>query len=161
MNTDPLAQLKDIHLPEPVSWWPPAPLWWLLAAIILGLCIWLFIRRRRQQRQQAYRQDALQLWRQLPADSGREQCQAINILLKRTALHAYGPECATLHGELWLEFLDASLPGSDSAFSTGPGHILANGPYQPQPEYDSEALLALTRRWLKEHSPHAGERPDA
>jgi hypothetical protein len=36
--TDPLAQLRDIHLPEAVSWWPLAIGWWLVAIVcILGL----------------------------------------------------------------------------------------------------------------------------
>lgn len=29
-----MNELKDIHLPDPVSWWPPAPGWWLLAVIV-------------------------------------------------------------------------------------------------------------------------------
>ena len=40
MNTpDPLAQLRDIHLPEPVSWWPPALGWWLVAMTVMTLLI--------------------------------------------------------------------------------------------------------------------------
>ncbi|MFB0988929.1 MAG: DUF4381 domain-containing protein, partial [Gammaproteobacteria bacterium] len=37
-----LAQLADIHLPEPVSYWPPAIGWWILAAIVLFMLVILF-----------------------------------------------------------------------------------------------------------------------
>ena len=30
MQADSLAQLRDIQLPEPISWWPLAPGWWVL-----------------------------------------------------------------------------------------------------------------------------------
>ena len=35
-----LSQLKDIHQPTPVSWWPPAIGWYLLVIVI---CITAFI----------------------------------------------------------------------------------------------------------------------
>ena len=47
---DPLAELRDIHLPEAVSLWPLAPGWWLLLALIaavLGLSIAVWLRRYR------------------------------------------------------------------------------------------------------------------
>ena len=39
---DPLAQLRDIHLPGPVESWPPAIGWWILLAIILLLVLAVF-----------------------------------------------------------------------------------------------------------------------
>ena len=30
LPTDPLAELRDIHLPPEIGWWPPAYGWWIL-----------------------------------------------------------------------------------------------------------------------------------
>ena len=38
---DPLANLRDIYLPEPITAWPPAIGWWAL--ILLGLLLLSYI----------------------------------------------------------------------------------------------------------------------
>ena len=41
--------LRGLHFPEPISWWPLAPGWWLLLAIflvVLGLLLRSWLRRR-------------------------------------------------------------------------------------------------------------------
>lgn len=112
---DPLAELKDIHLPPPISAWPPAPGWWVLAALFLlaliaGIALWL-----RHRRRTAYRRAALRALDQLHNDwqqqhNDMQTLHAINQLLKRTALAAYPrTEVAALGGDAWLDFLDRQL----------------------------------------------------
>lgn len=160
---DPLAQLKDIHLPEPVGWWPLAWGWWLLIALLLmviGALLWRAHVRRRRQR---YRREALALLehayrdyqRNSPDPSTRRQyLQQVSQLLRRTALSALPDareaDLAALSGQQWLRFLDLSA-SLTPAFTEGPGHILADGPYQPDPEVDVEALHRLAQQWIRAH----------
>ena len=55
-----------------------------------------------------------------------------------------------LQGADWLAFLDRSYGGT--AFSSGPGHVLAEAPYRPDAEAgDPAALVALVRLWVRKH----------
>ena len=51
MNPDSLP-LRDIHLPAPLGWWPLAPGWWIVGALVFALLIagliWLWKRQNRQ-----------------------------------------------------------------------------------------------------------------
>ena len=51
MEQDPLSQLRDIHIPPPEGFWPPAPGWWFVLLLVIGLAIAItvWLRRRRQK----------------------------------------------------------------------------------------------------------------
>jgi len=110
-----LAQLRDIHLPAPVGWWPPAPGWWLLAAVLLAALVALIVLLVRRRRRRRYRRVALREARALFAhwqqhNDTSAYLQAVNRLLKQTALAAYPQQqVAALSGADWLGFLDAKL----------------------------------------------------
>ena len=55
---------------------------------------------------------------------------------------------ARLTGEAWLRHLDRQV--GSTAFSQGPGQVLARGPYQARCEYDVEALFQLMQHWLEQ-----------
>ena len=106
--------LRDLHLPDAVSWWPLAPGWWVLIALaLIGLAFlvraWLKIRARGAARRYALRQlneiVAEYEERKNPVEFGVQ----LSELLRRTML-AYAPrlDVAGLTGDAWLEKIDAA-----------------------------------------------------
>ena len=151
---DPLSALADIHLPAEVSWWPPAPLWWLVAALVLAAigygCYLLFLRWQNRQRLRVALEEirrAHTRWQQTQAsdkDAGLALLHACNSTLKRVALvHYPDTDVAALHGQKWLEFLDHGSPGSD--FTGGAGRILADGSYRRHYTADAATAAALVQ----------------
>ena len=62
---DPLTiPLRDIHLPEQISWWPLAPGWWILLAIpvigLLGYLVFRYLRRDKMKRRLSNRLDVIE-----------------------------------------------------------------------------------------------------
>lgn len=126
--------LRDLHLPEAIGWWPPAPGWWLLAGVLLAALAWVLVRAwRRWRRERARRLALRELARLRREHRARPDPVALgarlSVLLRRTML-AYGArgEVAGLTGERWLEWLDRGL--EDRPFSAGPGRSLAELPYR-------------------------------
>ncbi|AUM11493.1 DUF4381 domain-containing protein [Ketobacter alkanivorans] len=153
--TDPLSQLRDIHLPEAVGWWPPAIGWWLLAllliSIVCGSIYWMIWRHRRL----AYKREAIAHMESIRARylSSRDDAKLLSelsSLLKRTAITRYGrDEIAGMAGNQWLAFLDST--GQTSEFSEGSGRVLAER-FTPSPRIDSTELLNAVDQWLKKQS---------
>ena len=153
---DPLQQLRDIHLPAEISWWPPACGWWLLMLLlVIGIAVGILRERQRRQRR-AYRragQQELELlyeqW-QASGDTG-DFLQQLNEVLKRTALYSYpGIEIAALSGASWTAFLDRDWDSSNPhQFSGGP---LESAPYSGQfQSVDVNHLLQSSLLWLQDH----------
>lgn len=143
--------LRDVHVPGDVAWWPPAPGWWLLVLIPLvlaaGYAMWRHwrFRRSRQPRRCAHR--ALLRIRMAYAAHGdsRRLLRDLSGCLRRVALTvAPRSEVAALTGQDWLAFLDRHVPGQP--FQAGAGRVLAEGPYRPAVDFDTEALLNLSEQ---------------
>ncbi len=157
MSPDPLASLKDWHLPAPLSWWPPAPGWWILAGFALaGVLValrWWWLRRRRGALSRAALRELEALRSSLAtAGDGRAFVAAVSRLLRRLALGRYPREqAAGLCGEAWLAFLDAT--GGEGGFSEGPGRVLADGIYRADPMvgagFDPQPLYRLAATWIR------------
>ncbi len=161
---DPLAALRDIHLPPAVEAWPPAPGWWGLGLLALGALLVLSIWAGRRWRATRYRRTGLaelrelrNRWEQNAADA--RLLPDLATLLKRVALSAWPrQEVAGLSGERWVRFLDDTLQTRE--FSMGAGQVLIHGPYQSSSRLDPE-LLTLAERWIRRHRVQAVQVPPA
>ena len=111
MNENALP-LRDLHLPDAIGWWPLAPGWWLVLAIVsaaLGYLAWRLYKRwlfnapRRYALRELARFEAEYLEHRNPVTLGKQ----LSELLRRGML-AYAPreEVAGLTGEAWLAWLD-------------------------------------------------------
>ena len=153
---DPLAQLKDIHLPQAIGWWPPAIGWWLVALILLAVIIFAAIWVWKRYQSQAYRRHAELQLAQIRERFQQQQdrCQLLSelsVLLKRTCITRYGRDrVAGLVGKEWLQFLDQT--GATHAFTQGQGNALVNQRFRPAPDVDGNELIQLVQNWLKKQS---------
>lgn len=151
-GVDPLAQLRDIHLPEPISWWPPAPGWWLLAIILLAVIAATSHFMRRYIRKNRYRKEALKELKLINENrighSTRDILEQIAILLRRVAIQSCGREAvAPLVGKSWLRFLNSK--GKTDQFTKGPGKVLEEGLYRQTAEADLDQLFPLVEKWIR------------
>ena len=154
-GADPLAQLRDIHLPQSVGDWPLAPGWWILMALALAAVGYGLFWAARHYRNRAYRREAvsaldraLKRWASEDVDA-MEYLQEQNRLLKRVAIRSFGRSAvASLHGRAWSAFLDKH-------WSQGPAFSLCHYGemlYATEPgKADIENLHTLARDWLKQH----------
>ena len=158
-SEDPLAQLRDLHLPQAVADWPPALGWWLLAGLVLFGLVWSMRALHRRYKSNAYRRFAQRELKAIVAEhaeiqDARRALSRLQFLMKRVAMTAFNrAEVAALSGVAWTQFLDAT--STTSQFSLGPGELLIDGPYQATQDHASNelnALFSLCAEWLKYHS---------
>jgi hypothetical protein len=150
--------LRDIHLPGPIGWWPPAPGWWLLLGLLLTALaaygVFYYLARHRRVALQSLARVRLAL------EQGAEpvDClQHVSTLLRRFAMTtaARQPEAervdvAGLIGEQWLGYLDSRWQRAE--FAAGVGRRLLAAPYsRPNSVAREEALglATLATDWLR------------
>jgi len=150
-----LADLRDIHLPDAVSWWPPATGWWLLVLLVIVIIvisrrIFKYIQNKPLNKLAIVEFRKIELSFQSHQDK-TQLAQDISVLLRRICL-SYKPrkEAASLTGKDWLEFLTNMT--EDNYFSEQLGDIIFNAPYQKQSQFDSHELISSCKNWI-EHLP--------
>jgi len=160
-SEDLLNQLADIHLPEPVGFWPPAPGWWILAVVLLiaaGLA-WRWYARERARREivgHALAELDRCYQRYTAADGDSETADErrlryvneVNSVLRRVALvHFPGANVASLGGREWVDFIREN--GDSSRLDDELAVALSYGRFQTRCDVNTEALYDLGQAWIR------------
>jgi len=108
--TDPLAQLKDIHLPEAIQPWPIAIGWWALAFVSIALIILLSYTLKAYRVKQAWRKAAKQQLQTLAAETNFTsfENQALTLIRQLLVQHG-GARVKHLSGEALKQFFNQQL----------------------------------------------------
>ncbi len=146
--------LRDIHLPAAVSWWPPAPGWWIalgLCLLIALLLVWLKKRSQRIIFQHEARKEFQQLLQNYEEQHANRQqlLRDLNALLRRTVLSYYPRKnVAGLTGKVWIEQLH-SLSGT-AAFDPQAQMLLTQAAYMATPPEDLQPLIEQVKNWIEQ-----------
>lgn len=159
--TDALTDMADIHLPAEPGFWPLAPGWWVLAALLLALLVYGAYRlQKRLQLHRRYRNALRELDKcltSLQAGSGHNGAtmeqrliyvNEVNSVLRRVALlHFAHDRVAGLSGQAWVAFIKQH----DRAGRLTPelAGALAEGRFAPRCDVDTQALHGMARDWIK------------
>ncbi|MDE0841245.1 MAG: DUF4381 domain-containing protein [Porticoccaceae bacterium] len=109
-NEDPLSELRDIHLPDAISMWPPAPGWFLIIALAIIALLWLVRKLSHRHRSRLYRRQALQqLQLIIDQDIPSWQLQQLFTLLRQTAHSIYeAADTSSLGVDDFINFLQST-----------------------------------------------------
>ena len=158
MNPDLLSQLRDIHAAARVSWWPPAPGWWLLAALAIAGRVYLILQARAVLVRRRPIKAARALYQKLYNDhlggviNERQYLHEASELLKRLFIHGLHDDRARkANDDEWPHLLDERSASSE--FSEGPGRQLGNQRFRITPDVDAASLHPLLSKLLNEVRP--------
>lgn len=154
MNSE--LQLRDIHLPPDVGFWPPALGWWVLL-LVLAILLVLLLRWWQRRKPAAPRRSGKLIMHSALAelddieqqhrDNPAELVKKTSALLRRCAISLHGRHrISGLTGQAWLTFLDGQ--SRQPVFGDRFKAMLTELPYREETGADVDDLLVAVRYWL-------------
>lgn len=156
-----LEQLADIHLPPAVSYWPPAPGWWLLAILVISALVWAVLLISRRIKQRRICDFALKeldtIYRQFDEDCQQPEVNEnsarlrfvnqLNSIFRRVALWHYpNSSIASLGGTEWVDFIRKK--GDSSGMTDEIAEVISQGRFRPHCDVDVNSLYQFAQQWI-------------
>ena len=154
MQSDPLQQLKPLHLPPDPSWWPPAIGWWVLLLVLVILTAWTvysmtkFFRAMRPVRHGKYLLSDLYTSLKLGHISDEDFVHLSNQLIKRVLVPGLGEN--QIFKAIWIAMAGgARFNLGSNSFSQGAGKVLGNERFTENFSVDCDKLYLALNQLLK------------
>ena len=145
MNTEPLKQLKDLHLPDPIGTWPLAYGWYIAILITLALVLSLSYAAFKARKASQAKRLALKALKKLEINylkqpDASQMAYQLTVLLKRVCFAYYPREkIASLHSQTWHKFLGEPEWNE----------VLMRLSYQKSNHEDLSLLFTPIKNWIK------------
>lgn len=145
------ASLRDIHLPDAVSWWPPAIGWWIVLALIIASVIFipkLYRRATYTPLKKVANDTFMEIIKQHKKNNnGLEFVVNTSQFLRQTAMSYTGREqVAQLTGDKWVQALNNI--SVKKIFTDSLKQSLIDAPYQKDSSVNTEQLINAVQEWL-------------
>ena len=156
MNNFEQLPLRDIHLPEPVSWWPPGLGWWLLLAVSIPVAflIWrgfknLSVQRQKRNLRRSIQREIDRIEAEYHSTTNANKLlQDLSILVRRVAMSNYPrKDVAGLCGKKWEGWLRDQAVGR--SLDEQSIQVLVDGPFRKDLTVDAAGLLPSYRAWIE------------
>lgn len=148
------AELRDIHLPSAVPWFPPALGWWMVLALIIAAITVLYkaYKQRRAHKaaapinwRPALQEELKQIQNQFKHSQNQQQLAVeLSQLLRKTVMKEnpqQANQLAGLTGSAWLAALDQHF-GYGTVFSQS-AIALTQAPYNPNIVFNADSLIKM------------------
>jgi len=143
--------LRDIHLPDAISWWPPAIGWWILLALIIAAFVFV-PKLYRRMTYTPLNKVANITFQNIVTEYKKNNNESIFVIetsqfLRQTAMSYCGRDkVAQLTGDKWVQALNGIT--EQDYFSDEIKQTLVNAPYQKTISIDAEQLINTVQNWL-------------
>ncbi len=146
--------LKDIHLPDPVSWWPPAMGWWLsvLAVFLIAYLLYKLVKKIRQPvlRKSAKAEIEKVIADYIQSHDKLKLLHDVSTAIRRIGIsYLQRNKVAGISGKAWYQELNKL--STEAVFSDQVIAILEMATYQKHPDLDDkdiDAVIQETRGWV-------------